>query len=194
LEFQNQWVRIIREKIGPRENAARQQRPEPGSVVVFLTDQTIFETQEDGSARVVRHQAGDVAWQPAGTHKDETRSDATFESVEIEPQKAAGGAAAPPSAAENKLEAAIVDPKHYHVEFENDLVRVIRFPMEPHDKTLMHDRTGHRGFDGSEHAADARRRHGARDPAQGGGGMVGRAQHSSPRRERERQAVGGDPH
>jgi quercetin dioxygenase-like cupin family protein len=24
------------------------------------------------------------------------------------------------------------------VEFENDLVRVIRFPMEPHDKTLMH--------------------------------------------------------
>jgi quercetin dioxygenase-like cupin family protein len=138
LEFQNQWVRIIREKIGPRENTARQQRPEPGSVVVFLTDQNIFETQEDGSARVVRHQAGDVAWQPAGAHKDETRSDATFESVEIEPKKAAGGAAAPPSVAENKLEAAIVDPKHYHVEFENDLVRVIRFPMEPHDKTLMH--------------------------------------------------------
>jgi len=107
-------------------------------VVVFLTDQNIFQTQEDGSTRMVRHKAGDVAWLPAGTHKGENRSDATFESVEIDPQKSAGGATAPVSAAENKLEAALVDPKHYHVEFENDLVRVIRFPMEPHDKTLMH--------------------------------------------------------
>jgi quercetin dioxygenase-like cupin family protein len=138
LEFQNQWVRIIREKLGPHENAARNQSPEPGSVVVFLTDQNVFETRDNGPTRMVRHKAGDVAWQPAGTFKVENRSDATFESVEIEPKKAAGGAAAPPSVAENKLEAAIVDPKHYHVEFENDLVRVIRFPMEPHDKTLMH--------------------------------------------------------
>ena len=136
LEFQNQWVRIIREKMGPHENATR--HAEPGSVVVFLTDQNISETQENGSTRMVRHKAGDVVWSPAGTHKDENRSDATFESVVIEPKKAAGGTAAPASAAENKLEAAIVDPKHYHVEFENDLVRVIRFPMEPHDKTLMH--------------------------------------------------------
>ena len=136
LEFQNQWVRIIREKMGPHENASRHHHA--GSVVVFLTDQNIFETQENGSTRMVRHKAGDVAWSPAGTHKDENRSDAAVESVEIEPKRAGGGAAAPPSAAENKLEAAIVDPKHYHVQFENDLVRVIRFPMEPHDKTLMH--------------------------------------------------------
>jgi quercetin dioxygenase-like cupin family protein len=138
LEFQNQWVRIIREKIGPHESTARQRLLVPGSVVVFLTDQNISETMEDGSTRMVRHKAGDVAWQPAGTHKDENRSDATFESVQIEPSGAAGGSAAPPSVAENKLEAAVVDPKHYHVEFENDLVRAIRFPMEPHDKTLMH--------------------------------------------------------
>ena len=136
LEFQNQWVRIIREKMGPRETAPRHQ--EPGSVVVFLTDQNIFETLENGSTRTVRHKAGEAVWSPAGTHKDENRSDATVESVIVEPKRATGGAAAPPSAAENKLEAAVVDPKHYHVEFENDLVRVIRFPMEPHDKTLMH--------------------------------------------------------
>jgi len=136
LEFQNQWVRIIREKMGPHENAARRQKP--ASVVVFLTDQNIFETLENGSTRTVRHKAGEAVWSPADTHKDENRSDATFESVVIEPKRATGGAAAPPSAAENKLEAAVVDPKHYHLEFENDLVRVIRFPMEPHDKTLMH--------------------------------------------------------
>ena len=86
LEFQNQWVRIIREKMGPRETAPRYH--EPGSVVVFLTDQNVFETQEDGSTRMVRHKAGEAAWSPAGTHKDENRSDATFESVEIEPKKA----------------------------------------------------------------------------------------------------------
>jgi quercetin dioxygenase-like cupin family protein len=127
-------VRVIREKMGPHETAPRHRHPEPG-VVVFLTDQNISQTSEDGSTRVVRHKAGDVAWSPASTHKDENLNDAAFEYVEIEPK---GGAAAPPSAAENKLEAAIVDPKHYHVEFENDLVRVIRFPMEPHDKTLLH--------------------------------------------------------
>ena len=37
LEFQNQWVRIIREKMGPRESVPRHQHPEPGRVVVFLT-------------------------------------------------------------------------------------------------------------------------------------------------------------
>jgi quercetin dioxygenase-like cupin family protein len=139
LEFQNQWVRIIREKMGPHENALRHQRPEPGSVVVFLTDQNIVETQDNGSTRMVRHKAGDVTWSPAGIYKGENRSDATFESVEIAPtQESRGRNGRAPSAAENKLEAAIVDPKHYHVEFENEWVRVIRFPMEPHDKTLMH--------------------------------------------------------
>jgi len=135
LEFQNQWVRVIREKMGPHENAMRHQHPEPGGVVVFLTDQNILQTAEDGSTRVVRHKAGDVTWAPASTHKGENLNDAAFEYVEVEPK---GGTAAPPSAAENKLEAAVVDSGHYRVEFENDLVRVIRFPMEPHDKTLMH--------------------------------------------------------
>ena len=137
-EFQNQGVRIIREKMGPRESGPRHQHPEPGRVVVFLTDQNIVQTQENSSPQVVRHKAGDVSWFAASTHKSENLNEATFESVYIEPSGAAGGSAAPSSAGENKLEAAIVDPKHYHVEFENELVRVIRFPMEPHDKTLMH--------------------------------------------------------
>jgi len=136
LEFQNQWVRVIRAKMGPHENAPRHH--DAGGVVVFLTDQNISETPENGSARVVRHKAGDVAWSPASTYADQNLSDAVFEYVEIEPQGAAGGVVAPPSASDNKLEAAIVDPKHYHVEFENEMVRAIRFPMEPHDKTLMH--------------------------------------------------------
>lgn len=136
LEFQNQWVRVIREKMGPHESAPRHHHPEPGGVVVFLTDQNILQTQENGSPRVVRHKAGDVTWAPASTHKGENLNDATFEYVEVEP-KGAGGSV-PPSAAEDKLEAAIVDSGHYRVEFENDLVRVIRFAMEPHDKTLMH--------------------------------------------------------
>jgi quercetin dioxygenase-like cupin family protein len=136
LEFQNQWVRVIREKMGPRENTQRHRHA--GGVVVFLTDQNVSETSGDGSARVVRHQAGDVIWSPASTHKDENLNNAMFEYVEVEPTTRAGAAVAPPSAAENRLEAALVDPKHYRVEFENELVRVIRFPMEPHDKTLLH--------------------------------------------------------
>jgi hypothetical protein len=138
LEFQNQWVRVIREKIGPHESALLHRHPAPGAVVIYLTDQNILQTQENGSTRSAEHKAGDATWSSPSAHQARNLSDRPFEAIAIEPKAGVAGAAAPVSAAENKLEAAIVDPQHYHVEFENDLVRVIRFPMGAHDKTLMH--------------------------------------------------------
>jgi len=32
----------------------------------------------------------------------------------------------------------VVDPQHYTVEFENDLVRVLRVKFGPHEKSVMH--------------------------------------------------------
>jgi quercetin dioxygenase-like cupin family protein len=32
-----------------------------------------------------------------------------------------------------------VDSKHYKVEFENELVRVVRISYDPHEKSVMHD-------------------------------------------------------
>ena len=137
LEFENQWVRVIREKMGPHETALPHRHPEPGGVVVFLTDQHLLQTGEDGVPREARHKAGDVIWSPGRTHKGQNLDDSVFEYVEIEPRPRADGAVAAP-AGENRLEAAVVDPGHYRVEFENDLVRVIRFAMTPHDKTAVH--------------------------------------------------------
>ena len=38
LEVENQWVRAIREHMGPNERMPMHQHPLPGSVIVFLTD------------------------------------------------------------------------------------------------------------------------------------------------------------
>ena len=38
LEVENQWVRAIREHMGPHESMPMHQHPQPGAVIVFLTD------------------------------------------------------------------------------------------------------------------------------------------------------------
>jgi hypothetical protein len=39
----------------------------------------------------------------------------------------------------SKLDPAVVDSKHYKVEFENERVRVLRVHYEPHDKGESHE-------------------------------------------------------
>src|SRR5215469_1645291 len=58
LEFQNSWVRVIRERMGPRENAAWHRHPQPGAVIVLLTDQHLRRTFQDGTTRVIQRNAG----------------------------------------------------------------------------------------------------------------------------------------
>jgi quercetin dioxygenase-like cupin family protein len=136
LEFENQWVRVIREHMGPREKMPTHQHPLPGSVIVFLTDRHNQLTAQDGASQELRDHAGDLMWSAASTHRSENLSDAPFEAVQIEPRKPAG--AAPPPFSLGKRDATVVDPEHYHVELENDYVRVIRVSIGPHEKLLQH--------------------------------------------------------
>ncbi len=39
-------------------------------------------------------------------------------------------------------DATVAAPEHYRVEFENDLVRVVRVSYRPHEKSPMHDHQG----------------------------------------------------
>jgi quercetin dioxygenase-like cupin family protein len=135
LELENQWVRVIRERMGPNEKMPMHQHPGPGSVIVFLTDRHNRLTSPDGARQELRNRAGDLMWSAASTHRSENLTGAQFEAVQIEPRRA--GAALPP-AAKDKLDAVAIDPQHYHVEFENEYVRVIRVSIGPHEKLRMH--------------------------------------------------------
>jgi len=136
-DLENQWVRVIRERMGPNEKMPVHQHPGPGSVIVFLTDRHNRLTTPDGVSQELRNRAGELMWSPASTHRSENLNDAPFEAVQIEPRRPANAGQARPALAE-KLDAAVIDPQHYRVEFENEFVRVIRVSIGPHEKLAMH--------------------------------------------------------
>lgn len=136
LDIENQWVRAFHEQMAPHATMPMHQHPAPGAVIVFLTDRHNRLTAPDGASRDLRDHAGDVMWSTPSTHRSENLSDIPFEAVQIEPRKPGGGA--PPSAPPDKLDAAAVDPQHYHVEFENEYVRVLRVTIGPHEKLRLH--------------------------------------------------------
>ena len=137
LELENQWVRVIRERMGPNEKMPMHQHPVPGSVIVFLTDRHNRLTGQDGVSQELSNRAGDLMWSSASTHRSENLNNAPFEAVQIEPRRPANGGPARPAPTE-KLDAVTIDPQHYHVEFENEYVRVIRVSIGPHEKLAMH--------------------------------------------------------
>jgi quercetin dioxygenase-like cupin family protein len=136
LDIENQWVRAFREQMAPHATMPMHQHPAPGAVIVFLTDRHNRLTAPDGTGRELRDHAGDVMWSIPSTHRSENLSDGAFEAVQIEPRKPAGGV--PSSAPPEKLDAVTVDSQHYHVEFENEYVRVLRVTIGPHEKLRLH--------------------------------------------------------
>lgn len=137
LDLENQWVRVIREHMGPRETMPMHQHPAPGAVIVFLTDRHNRLISQAGAGQELRNHAGDLMWSPASTHRSENLKDAPFEAVQIEPRVAAGGKPGDPGF-NDPLDAPLVDPKHYHVELENEYVRVLRVTIGPHEKLALH--------------------------------------------------------
>ncbi len=136
LELENPWARVIREQMAPHDKMPMHQHPAPGSVIVFLTDRHNRLTSQAGASQELRDHAGDLMWSPASTHRSENLNDAPFEGLQIEPRRPSNGG--PPPFSGGKLDATVVDPQHYHVELENEYVRVIRVSIGPREKLLMH--------------------------------------------------------
>ncbi|PWU11337.1 MAG: hypothetical protein C5B51_02820 [Terriglobia bacterium] len=136
LEFENQWVRVIREQMKPHETMAMHQHSGPGAVIVLLTDRYNRLTAPDGTSQELRNRTGEIMWSLPSTHRSENLSDAAFEGVQIEPRRPAGAGGA--KFAPDQLDATIVDPEHYHVELENEYVRVLRVTIGPHEKLRLH--------------------------------------------------------
>ncbi len=83
VEMENDQVRVIRVKIGPRESVPMHEHS-LDRVVVYLTDQEFRITGADGKAVEVKHKAGDVGFSAPATHKEENLSDKPFEIVVVE--------------------------------------------------------------------------------------------------------------
>jgi quercetin dioxygenase-like cupin family protein len=104
-------------------------------VMVYMTDGR-QEFTENGKKSILEYKAGDVKWAPAvASHTPEVLSDKDVTIIELEVKKP-GDPSKKPSAT---LDALKVDPKNYHLEFENSQVRVIRVKMDPHEKIPMHE-------------------------------------------------------
>lgn len=82
VELENEQVRVIRIRYGPREKSVM--HGHPPSLGVHLTDGHIRFTFPDGKTEEVRIKAGEVRSYPAGEHLPENLSDQVFELVLLE--------------------------------------------------------------------------------------------------------------
>lgn len=130
-EIENNWVRVLRVRHGPRERVPL--REHPASVVVYLTDAHEMVTGADGKSREVTRKAGETAYLDASRRSEENLSDRPLEAIVIE-LKPARIHATPVT-----LDPVQLDPKYHIVDVENDRVRVLRTILEPHIKSPMHE-------------------------------------------------------
>lgn len=138
LELENQWVRVIHESMPPHEGVKFHTHPDPGGVVVLLTNQNLRQETPDGKVKILTDGfPGRITWAAGRTHRGDNLMDTNYEYIEVEPKPQAN--LAPLATAPNDYPDPVVsDSQRYHIEFENDFVRVIRVRIGPHDHVAMH--------------------------------------------------------
>ena len=95
LEFENEYVRVIRIIYPAHHKAAMHAHSAPGGVIVALTDQDARVTGPDGSTRELHFKAGQARWAMAtpgadrssfSAHAEENLADKPFELIRIDPK------------------------------------------------------------------------------------------------------------
>jgi quercetin dioxygenase-like cupin family protein len=82
VEFENEKVRVLRIKYGPREKS--KMHGHPASVTIFLTDAEGRFTYPDGKSEDFGVKAGQVMYMDAMVHDPESLSDKPFEVIAVE--------------------------------------------------------------------------------------------------------------
>ena len=82
VEFENDQVRVLRIKVGPKEKSIMHQHP--NAVAIFMTDVNGKFTFPDGKSEDSVRKAGDVLWTPAITHLPENVGEQPFEVILVE--------------------------------------------------------------------------------------------------------------
>ena len=134
-QFDTPQVRVFVATLLPHTPVPSRTGHATNRVLIYLD--TGVMTRQDGSDKVqnIEFHRGDVRWRPAsGAYVAENISDHPIRLLEIDLKgKPAGPAPV------SKLDPAVVDAKHYKVEFENDQVRILRVHYDAHDKGELHE-------------------------------------------------------
>ena len=83
LEFENEFVKVIRCRIPPHDKVAVHHHP-AGSVIIFMTDQNLRQTLADGTKQEAHHKAGEVLWAEPVTHMGENYTDRPYEYIRVD--------------------------------------------------------------------------------------------------------------
>jgi len=89
VEIDNPQVRVVRRYHAPHESVPMHSHKE--GVIIYLTEVREASIDQDGTAREIRHHAGDVIWSPAHTHSFKNMADTPIEAIEIEVKSAPDG-------------------------------------------------------------------------------------------------------
>ncbi|HTC63899.1 MAG TPA: hypothetical protein VK709_13730 [Candidatus Saccharimonadales bacterium] len=85
LEFENEFVRVIRCRIPARDKVKMHNHP-LGSVIIFMTDQNLHQTLESGKTEEAHNKAGHVLWANGSQsqHMGENVTDQMYEYLRVD--------------------------------------------------------------------------------------------------------------
>jgi quercetin dioxygenase-like cupin family protein len=140
VALENDFVKVIDVTVKPHEKT-RMHDHKVNRVMVYVdAGRQHFEWQ-GGKPSDLKWRAGQALWSPAaGMHIAEIMSDQPVRIIEIELKKPGGGK----NPARVALDPVKVVPKRYHVEFENDQVRVVRAKAAPKETLPLHEHATNR--------------------------------------------------
>ncbi|MCC7155533.1 MAG: hypothetical protein IT161_13240 [Bryobacterales bacterium] len=132
--LENEWARVMRVtatgglKTPPHDHKMNR-------VMIYLDPGRQITRAENGESQDVSWKAGDALWSPAsGTHTAEVIADKPVTLFEVELKKPGGTS----RKVSGELDPVKLDPKHYHVRFENEQVRVLRVKIGPGESAPLH--------------------------------------------------------
>ena len=89
VEFENEYARVIRVKVGPHEKLAMHKHPDTKAVIVYLTEQNFQMTEANGKSAAHHYKAKQVRFADATpAHQDENLSDSPMELIRVELKRA----------------------------------------------------------------------------------------------------------
>jgi hypothetical protein len=127
-------ARVIVATLQPRTPSISKSGHATDRVLIYL-DNGVMTRKEGDRSTTIEFRRGDVRWRPSsGAYIAENTSDHPIRILEVDLK-------GPPSgvASASKLDPAVVDTKHYKVEFENEHVRVLRIHYDAHEKGATHE-------------------------------------------------------
>lgn len=133
VEFENDVARVLRIAYGANERSVMHHHP--ANCFVALSAASVQMTDVEGEATEMTLSLGQVGCGDAEDHLPENLLGEPNELILIEFKE---GATAQHAMSNEHPDAVTADPDHYSVEFENDVVRLLRIAYGSGERSVMH--------------------------------------------------------